>query len=353
MPPRPLVLTDDDLVLDDVLRIAAAAGVEMGHGRDPAHRSAWRAASMVVLDAALVSRAVAAALPRRAGVVVVTADDLSPDVLRDCVRLGVGDTLRLPHAQDRLVDLLVDAADDDPGGGRSVAVTGACGGAGASVLAVSVAVAAVRRSTEVMLLDLDPFAPGLDLLLGVEEDRGLRWDDLDTTGGRLSSAALHRAVPRAAVGRWEIPVLGPGRPGSESIAPVAVAAVLDAGRRSGGVTVLDVPRPPSEAWTVLDAVDLTVLVVPADVRGCFAADRVARHLTGLGVECTLVVRGPSPGNLGADEVAASLGLPLLATVRSQPSLPRDLEQSRVPGSDLRSALARAADRVLDRALDSR
>ncbi|GAA1995961.1 AAA family ATPase [Nakamurella flavida] len=346
MPPRPLVVTDDDHVLDDVLRIAAAAGVEMGHGRDPSHRSAWRAASVVVLDAALVPRAVAAGLPRRAAVVVVTTGELGSAVLQDCVRLGVSDTLYLPQDQDRMVDLLVDATDDGPGGGRSVAFMGACGGAGASVLAVATAVAAARRGAEALLLDADPWGAGLDLLLGVEQDHGMRWEDL-VVGGRLAAATLRRALPTADVGRSVVPVLAPRRVGGEAVGPSAVSAVLDAGRRAGGTTVLDVPRPPAETAAVLETVDLAVLVVPADVRGCFAADRVVRHLRGAGIDCALVVRGPAPGNLGADEVAESLGLSLLATLRSQPSLAREIEQSRVPGAEARSALARTAEIVLD------
>jgi hypothetical protein len=46
-----------------------------------------------------------------------------------------------------------------------------------------------------------------------------------------------------------------------------VASVLDAGRRAGETVVCDLPRYPTEAAVAaLEVADLTVLVVPADVR---------------------------------------------------------------------------------------
>jgi len=59
------------------------------------------------------------------------------------------------------------------------------------------------------------------------------------------------------------------------------------------------------------------------------------------------VRGPSPGSLGADDVAACLELPLIAAMRPQPGLARDLEWGRAPCAVGNGPLISAAHRVLE------
>jgi hypothetical protein len=59
----------------------------------------------------------------------------------------------------------------------------------------------------------------------------------------------------------------------------------------------------------------------------------------------LVVRGPAPGGLRAREVAEVAGVPLLAAMRPEPMLARQLEQGGVR-LRRRSPLAAAAHRVL-------
>ena len=79
--------------------------------------------------------------------------------------------------------------------GEVVAVIGGCGGAGASLFAVALAQAA----TDALLVDLDPWGGGIDLLVGGEATPGLRWPDLALQGGRLNWSVGARgaaATPR-------------------------------------------------------------------------------------------------------------------------------------------------------------
>ena len=69
---------------------------------------------------------------------------------------------------------------------------GGCGGAGASLFAVALAQAA----NDAMLVDLDPWAGGIDLLVGAETTPGVRWPDLALQGGRLTWSAVRDALPR-------------------------------------------------------------------------------------------------------------------------------------------------------------
>jgi len=347
MEDRPLIITDDDDVLDDLLRISAAAGVEVTHSRDPGQRGLWRSASLVLIDAPLVAAAVSAGLGRRPGVVVVAGDEPDAGLWEQCVRLGVDRTVLLAQSEEFLVGVLSDAAIGGQGDGRCIAVVGACGGAGASVFAGALAVVAGRAGEHVLLADCDPWGPGLDVVLGVESGRGMRWTDLSAPSGRLPAEALQRALPAVTVGHGRLSVLCHDRRSESDIDPEVVDVVLDSGRRAGGLTVVDVPRHPTAvADRVLEQADLTVLLAPAEVRGCYAAGRICRRFHELGARPGLVVRGPSPGGLGAQDVADVLELPLLSRLRAEPKLARDIEFGRLPGWDARSSVARAAGRVL-------
>jgi hypothetical protein len=73
-PARPLVVSTDELLLDDLLRLLATAGAEpeLATG-GPALRRAHRQAPLVLVGADALAAGVVRALPRRPGVVVVAA----------------------------------------------------------------------------------------------------------------------------------------------------------------------------------------------------------------------------------------------------------------------------------------
>lgn len=362
MEARPLVITGDEELLDELLRIAAAAGVEINHARTADSRAFWRSAPVVLLDARQVRGAVLAGLPRRSGVIVVSASEPDGNVWEHCVLLGVERTVLLPQAEDLLVAVLADSLHRGPGGGRVVSVIGARGGVGASVLAAAVAVAGLRSGAGVVLADCDPWGAGLDVLLGLESDPGLRWSDLATPAGRVPADALHASLPSVARSgpagsrhRWRGPepgvlsVLSFGREDTTAAPPPldTLAVVLDACRRAGEIAVLDLPRAADPLSDLaLENSDLVVVVATADLFSCYAGRRVLDRIDAVGTRAGLVVRGPSPGGLGADDLARSLELPLIAQMRPQPHLARDVEFGQAPGEDPRSPLGRAAAAVL-------
>ena len=230
-----------------------------------------------------------------------------------------------------------ESARDDGVRGEVVAVIGGCGGAGASLFAVALAQAA----NDALLVDLDPWGGGIDLLVGGETTPGLRWPDLALQSGRLNWSAVREALPR----HRGISLLSGTRRGYELDAG-PVDAVVDAGRRGGVTVVCDLPRRLTDATqTALDSADLLIVVSPCDVRACAATATIAPVLGTMNPNLGLVVRGPSPGGLRAAEVADIAGLPLLASMRAQPRLAEQLEHGGLRlGS--RSALGAAARRVL-------
>ncbi|WP_433870988.1 septum site-determining protein Ssd [Saccharopolyspora sp. CA-218241] len=347
---RPLLVTTDPELAEDVFRLAAAAGAEAEHARDPAALGgAWRSASAVLLDGAAAAAVAALGPPRRRGVLVLCRGP-AEQLWQAAFELGADHVVRLPEGERTVIDFLAEAADAAPArDGRVLAVLGGRGGAGASVLAGAAAVSAAHRGGGALLVDCDPWGGGLDLAVGAEGTGGLRWSGLAVRAGRLAAGALHEALPGRRVGGGSLAVLACDRDApSTGLTPQAVRAVLEAGRRAGDTVVCDLPRAPSEpAAAALRHADLVVLVVPAEVRACAAAARVlasVREITACPLR--LVVRGPAPGGLRPSDVAAALGVPALAHLRPHPGLPGALDRGGLRAVAGRSALGRVAHRLL-------
>jgi secretion/DNA translocation related CpaE-like protein len=350
--PRVLVMVSEPDLLDAVLRLAAAAGCEIERVVDPLQaRCSWMEAPIVLLDDDAAQRCATAGLTRREGVLVVVLAEPPTQVWQHAVAVGAAHVLSLPDAEAWLVRTLAEAMESLESGrrtGAAVAVVGGCGGAGASVLAAALAVTAVRDGCRALLVDCDPLGGGLDLVLGAEHVAGLRWPEIDVGSGHVPAAAWHAALPAPPIpGRADggLALLSCDRSPHGPTA-AAVAAVVDAGRRAGETVVCDLPRYPTEAAiTALGAADLTVLVVPAEVRASAAAARVAAVLAEHGGSTRLVVRGPAPGGIEAAEISRALDLPLLVAMRPEPGLARAVEAGRPPGHP-RGPLAGAARTVL-------
>lgn len=319
-------MVSDTRLRDEVRRIAAAADRPLEEHSQPPARHTWTAASVIVLDAAAARSCAAAGCPRRPGIVLVI--DGEPGLLdwRAATEVGAEQVLPLPTAADSLIAAFAAHDQRGTGDGAVIAVAGACGGAGASTLAAAVALAAaVRQRGRTLLVDAAPFGGGLDLLLGLERTPGLRWPDLVVEDGRVSAAALHEALPTTA--GTAVLSFGRGTPATE-LTPIAVRAVVEAGRAVGDLVVCDLSteRGP-HAEEILDAADLVALVVPARLHATAAAECVAAHLTSRNPNVSLVVRGPAPGGLRGNEIYETLGLPLLAAVPPQPGLAGRLEST--------------------------
>lgn len=256
------------------------------------------------------------------------------------VAVGAQRLCALPAQEAELVRGMSEAAENARGASESghvIAVTSGRGGAGASVFAAALA----HSAAETLLVDLDPWAGGIDLLLGGEAAPGLRWPDLRLAAGRLTWPALRDALPQ----HRGVSVLSGTRRGHEMQAG-PVEAVLDAGRRGGATVVCDVPRRMTAVETgALDCADLVVLITTCDVRAVAATATLAPALRAVNPNLGLVVRGPSPGGLRAQDAVDITGTPLLAAMRPEPLLAERLERGRLR-MRRRSPLAAAARQVL-------
>ncbi|MER7439857.1 septum site-determining protein Ssd [Micromonospora avicenniae] len=342
---RPLVVTGDGDLLDDLLRLAAAGGAEVELAPDPAAaRTRWLPAPLVLVGVDQAQPCLRARLPQRPRLVLVgRSGELDPG-WQVAELIGAEHVATLPAAEPWLVDRFAEHGADPPvAAARIVAVLGGRGGAGASILAGGLAVTAARARLRTLLVDADPLGGGLDLILGWEQLDGLRWPSLTDADGRVDAPALVRALPH----RGDLVVLSWDRGELLALPAPAMAATLDAARRGRDFVAVDLPRQLDDAAvTALQAADRAYLVVPAELRATAAASRVAAaaalHCTDLAV----IVRGPAPGRLRADEVARALGLPLAGTLRPEPAIVRGLERGEAPAATGRGPLAALCQRIV-------
>jgi len=334
---RPLLVTAEPDLLDDLLRLVAAAGQEAVVVPDAAGaRSAWSSASLILIDAAQARGCVQAGVPRRPGVVLIGSDLDDAGIWQVGVELGAEHVVFLPDAERFLADRLADAAEGRSAGARMLGVVGGRGGAGASVLAAALAITAARWSVNTLLVDADPLGGGLDLVVGCEEDLGLRWPEIAGISGRLPGAELAASLPGGA----PLALLSWDRGDVVTVPPAAMSAVLRAGRRAQDLVVVDLPRHVDDAARVaLAALDVLLVVVPAEVRACASAARVAGVAREHCADLRVLVRGPSPAGLSAEAVARALGLPLAGWLRPEPALAAALERGKPPARTGRGPLA--------------
>ncbi|WP_147795324.1 pilus assembly protein FlpE [Cellulomonas sp. Y8] len=234
-------------------------------------------------------------------------------------------------------------------GAGVVGVVGARGGAGATVTAAALAAELARRGTAV-LVDTGP-GPSVDTVLGLEAHPGLRWPDLDGARGAVDPALLAGNLMRW--GRCGVLPTDDGRPGPPP--PGALGDVVRALAAAHGSVVLDLDRaavlgagegPAVRGATLLAACRTVLVVVPRDVPAVAGARLLRDGLVGAGRRVGLVARAPAPGGLGVEEVAAAVGLPVVASLPWARGLGAAVDSG--VGPALPSAAARAVQRLARR-----
>jgi secretion/DNA translocation related CpaE-like protein len=339
-----LIATADPTLLDDLLRLAAAADAETEVARDADEiRAAWPRAPLVLVGQDLADDLAARRPPRRPGVVLVASEGDDELVYRAAVGLGAQDVATLPQAQSWLVERLAGAAEPPGPCAVQVCVVGGRGGAGASVLATMLALSGARNGFRTLLADGDPFGGGLDLMLGQETADGTRWPELAARRGRLSSGALLESLPRLD----ELSILSWDRGAAQPIPAEAMRSVLDAAGRGFDFVVVDLPRYlDAGAAEALQTCVLTLLVVPAEVRAAVASDRLLTSLRRHASDIRVVVARPAPGGLTPDTVARALGLPLAGVLDRDRRIAAALEYGDLPNLRRRSRVSDFCDLLI-------
>ena len=333
---RPLLISSHPDLVDEVARLAAAHGRDVHVAPDvTAAREWWSAAPLVIVGHDQAARL--AGLPRRRDVVLVAAHDGDAS-WRLAVDVGAEHVVTLPEGERWLVDRLADAGEGPARDGRLLAVLGAGGGSGASTFAATTALVAHHSGLRTLLVDADPSAGGLDILLGIEAVPGARWPDLFASRGRISADVLAAALPSAG----GVPVLSWGRDGSPRVPDDALSAVLAAGRRGFDLVVIDTAPPPAAmAEEVLARASEAVVVACDRMRPIASALRLQAMLTG---RCPTLIAVRARGRL--DDAIVDL-LPDAVRLPSPSAVAARAERGDLPA--LGDAYARACRALLRRA----
>ncbi len=336
----PLLVTRDETLLDELLRLTAAAGVtpEVAHDAVAALH-AWSTASLVLVGADVAGEVARTGPGRRDGVHVVSWGHGEVDLFRSALALGAENVAELPASGDWVVESLTDLGEDRPARGLVVGVTGGSGGAGATTFACALGQVAARSGPAVVV-DADPRGPGLDRVLGLDGASGVRWDELCQTTGRLSARALREALPRQ--GALGVLTWPPGA--AATLQAFAVREALSAARRGHDTVVVDLPRTRDP---VIDEVtarcDRVLVVVVPTLAGVASAARVCAGLADR--SCAgLVVRGQGPSDR---ELSRLCGAPVLGRMGDQRGLAEAIDLGLGPVRSRRGPLARAGRDVLD------
>ena len=327
---RPLLVTADPVLLDDLLRLTAAAGSEAEVASDGASaRRRWADASVVVVDARLAGALADPPPPRRDGVVLVCDDLDDSAVWQRGVAVGAERVVVLPDAEGALVDLLR-AVDPAQAQCQVVGVVGGRGGAGATALAVALAGAGARAGRRTLLADADPLGGGIELVLGAEDRAACA---AAAAGWPVRPEDDLAAAP--VVDGIHVAVLHPTRDD-----PAAAPALVRAARRRFDVVVVDLPRSAGlSAPALLGSLDVLLVVVPLETRAVVAAEQVIAAVRPYVDDVRVVLRtGPGSG-LTATAVSDVLSTSVGATYRSERAVVSDLDRGVPPGRRTRSPRA--------------
>ena len=358
-----VVAVGDALLHPEAMHLAAVTGRPVIDVREPAEtaRHIARAFAVLIDDTFLAAltppgEAAAAAHPGMFRIGANTGMEGVEQLIAESA--FVRESFMLPAEAASLLKALGELALRTPrsagsstvaGAGVVLTFIGAAGGAGTSTLAAAVARTLAGKvasgsgdGLDPVLVDGQRYSGGLDLLLGVEDSVGARWDDIQIGDGNVERGTFVRALPRTTDG---IAVLTHSR----SILPAQIEDASDevaaleravAVLGTGGVTVVDT----SPGGQMMRS-DHTFIVTPAEVRAAASAALIAAQCRANSVPASVVLRHRAWSGISADDMAHVTKAEVIAEIPTLRSLTKDTELSGLPGR-LPKGLAAAAEAII-------
>lgn len=333
-----LVAVADEVARPEAAHAAAVTGLEVVTEDDPRDIARLAPRARAVLVCAQTATHVAS-VGRRSGLYLVAADP-GPIDYEAGLRCHAEQAFVLPsQAPELLAALGKGQPSRQSARHTTIAVTGACGGAGASTLAAALA----RKAAPAVLVDGTHGSGGLDLLMGLENTAGARWPDLQLGSGSVDAKDVVAALPATPDG---VSVLSAARSTVAdpfTLTLPTVDRVLAALSQDDGLTVVDVPR-----GVIPTHVDHVVVVTAAEVRPVAAASALLAQLHADSIPYQLVVRHRNWSGIDIDDIERMCHTDVTAEIPHIRSLPKTVELAGLPGR-LPKALDAACGLIVEQA----
>lgn len=253
-------------------------------------------------------------------VVLVVVGTTGPETWRRAAKLSANHIAVIPDSREWLVEHLSAPASKL---GLCVGIIPGAGGAGASLLSCGLAFHARQFFTDVVLIDLDETSAGLDIVLGIEGQPGMRWQDFYTLTGSISGSDILRGLPI----RDGVALLTHNE--SEiQVDDFLPSTIIEQLRSTSELVIIDLPKFSNQKViaNVLQQCDIVLVVTPSTVRGSASTKKaiaaIAKHAT----DVELVVRNFPGTNFDALRIAQSIDVPLAGVINSDPRIVEQIEQ---------------------------
>jgi secretion/DNA translocation related CpaE-like protein len=316
---RPLLITSNQDLIDEVVAIATSRAIEMRvEGSLALARPLWLSAPAILVGSDVLAECESTSLPRRNAVAVVAADTNSDtserQMWRTAVHLGAENVLLVPTNSSAVAEMLSVSLEGPARFGRVVTLSAGSGGAGASTVALALAQLAVKSGVKTLLIDADPYGGGLDLLAGIEDGDGIRWGALLDAHGRVAAPAFEEGLVKVG----GVSLLSFGRD-EFAIPDSAISeSVLDTATRVFDLVIIDCGRD-SFSDAFITRSHLNLVVVRNHVRATAAAAARLREL-GKGSAETKVLIARDAHGIDTESIARALGVTEVAVLPFLPGM---------------------------------
>ena len=265
-------------------------------------------------------------------VVLITTGKPATEIWHRAVATGARYVAFLPEAREWLIQNLIPQTIRNA---KVIGVIGASGGIGASLLASQIATDYAKSKHIVLLTELSKTSGGLDVLWGIEEDKGLRWSDLAGNNKLFFNQDFLRALPSSN----SVAILSTDTKNIN--AELGVINKIQQLQKCVDVLVIDLANPESSNFTeAVELCDYVIFMVGSTIRSVSAANQLKLIYPKL-LKSKLVVRNLAGTSLAALNIAKTLDLHLVGEITSDLKIVEQLEQGISPAQISTGSISKA------------